>query len=142
MRSLARPRSPRHRVEPQIVELPCRRTVDGIIHAGALIALADGVVHPSERQALIGFLRSNGLLGRYGRGAAVGRFNETTGRLPADLAALCDAADALRPLAGSSLAVTLIMQAARWVMAADHTAWPQEVALVRVIDDRLGLPSR
>jgi len=142
MRSLARPRSPRHRAEPQIVELPCRRTLDAIIYAGALVALADGVAHPSERQALIGFLRRNGLLARYGRGAAVGRFNQTTGSLPADLAALYDAADALRPLARNALAVTLITQAARQVMAADRTAWPQEVALVRVIDDRLGLPSR
>ena len=142
MRPLARPRSPRHRSDPHVVELPCRRTFDGIIHAGALVALADGVVHPSERQVLIEFLRHNGLLPRYGRSAAVGRFDETTSSLPADLAALCDAADALRPLASSPLAVTLITQAARKVMSADCAAWPQEVALVRVIESRLGLTSR
>jgi hypothetical protein len=33
----------------------------------------------------------------------------------------------------------LIARAARQVMLADGVAWPQEVAMVRAIEDRLGL---
>jgi tellurite resistance protein len=115
--------------------------MDGIIQAAALVALADGAVDPTERQALIGFLRRSGLLARYGRRSTLGLLDQATTRPSAGhLATLCEAADALRHHAGSA-ASALIARAARQVMLADGVAWPQELAMVRIIEDRLGLAS-
>jgi tellurite resistance protein len=131
----------RHRrtTQPQVIEIPGRQALSSIIHAGALVALADGAVGAAERQALLAFLRRNGLLARYGRRATLLLLEHAT-TLPsaARLAALCDAADALRPIAGSPVS-SLVASAARQVMLADGVAWPQEVAMVRVIEARLGL---
>jgi tellurite resistance protein len=139
MSPLSRLRSRRHDAQPEVVVIPGQRTMDGIIHAGVLVALADGAVDPAERQALIGFLRRSGLLARYGRRSALGLLDQATTKPSAEhLAALCEAADALRPHAGSA-ASALIARAARQVMLADGVAWPQEVAMVRIIEDRLGL---
>jgi tellurite resistance protein len=135
----SRLRSRRHDAQPEVVLIPGQRTMDGIIRAGALVALADGAVDPSERRALIGFLRRTGLLARYGRRNTLELLDQATTRQSADhLAALCEAADALRPCAGST-ASALIARAARQVMLADGVAWPQELAMVRIIEDRLGL---
>jgi tellurite resistance protein len=123
----------------EVVEIPSRRVLKSIIHAGALVALADGTVDAAERRALLTFLRRNGLLARYGRRETLGLLdNATTLSSAARLEALCDAADALRPLAGSP-ASSLIARAARRVMLADGIAWPQEVAMLRIIKNRLGL---
>jgi tellurite resistance protein len=123
----------------EIVERPGPRAFDGIIHAGALVALADGTVDPVERQALISFLRRSGLLARYGRQTTLTSLDHATaGSSASHLAALCDAADTLRSLAGSA-ASALVARAARHVMLADGVAWPQELAMVRIIEDRLGL---
>ncbi|HEY7577841.1 MAG TPA: tellurite resistance TerB family protein [Acetobacteraceae bacterium] len=134
---MAQPR--RRDTVPEVVEIPGQRALRGIIHAGALVALADGTVDAAERQALLAFLRHNGLLTRYGRRATLALVHQAT-NMPAAgrLAALCEAADALAPLSRSA-ASPLIARAARQVMLADGVAWPQEVAMVRVIEDRLGL---
>ncbi len=138
---MARHRRPsRHRHhEPNVVQIPNQRTFDGMVHASALVALADGVVDPAERRALMRCLRRNGLLARYGRRAALELLEQAANRPSGDrLSALCDAADALRPLSRTADS-PLIAQAARQVMLADGIAWPQEVAMLRIIEDRLGL---
>jgi tellurite resistance protein len=129
----------RRKAAPEVVAIPGRRVLNSIIHAGALVALADGAVDATERHALLAFLRRNGLLARYGRRFTLRLLDRATHLTPAArLAALCDAADALRPLAIDS-ASPLIAGAARHVMLADGVAWPQEVAMLRIIEDRLGL---
>lgn len=138
MASNRRP-SRRQRREPQIIQVPSQQTFDGIVRAGALVALADGMVDPAERRALLRYLRRTGLLARYGRHAAVELLQQASDRQPGEhLSALCDAADMLRPLSRTA-ASTLIADAARHVMLADGIAWPQEVAMLRIIEDRLGL---
>jgi len=131
--------SHQHRREPQIVQLPSQQTFDGVVRAGALVALADGVVDSAERRALLRCLRRNGLLARYGRRAALALLEQASNR--PQLSALCDEADALRPLSRTADSL-LIAQVARQVMLADGIAWPQEVAMLRVIEDRLGLGRR
>jgi tellurite resistance protein len=129
----------RRAIRPEVVEIPGRRIWKSIVHAGALVALADGTVDAAERLALLAFLRTNGLLLRYGRRDTLGLLDRATVLSPAArLAALCDDADGLRPLACSP-ASALIARAAHQVMLADGIAWPQEVAMVRIIEDRLGL---
>ncbi len=141
---MARNRRPsrRHPAEPHVVQIPSQQTFDGIVRAGALVALADGVVDSAERRALLRYLRRTGLLARYGRRTALGLLEQVSNRPSgACLSALCDAADALRPLSRTA-ASTLIVDAARQVMLADGIAWPQEVAMVRIIEDRLGRARR
>jgi tellurite resistance protein len=131
-----------HRREPQIVQLPSQQTFDGVVRAGALVALADGVVDPAERRTLLRCLRRNGLLARYGRRAALALLEQASNRPSGEqLSALCDEADALRPLSRTADS-PLIAQVARQVMLADGIAWPQEVAMLRIIEDRLGLGRR
>jgi tellurite resistance protein len=135
-------RGRRRHPEPHIVQVPSQQTFDGIVRAGALVALADGVVDPAERRALLRYLRRTGLLARYGRRAALGLLEQASNRPPGErLSTLCDAADTLRPLSRTA-ASSLIADAARQVMLADGVAWPQEVAMVRIIEDRLGLLRR
>jgi tellurite resistance protein len=101
--------------------------------------LADGSVDAAERRALLSFLRRNGLLARYGRRDTLGLLDRATTLSPvAPPAALSDAADRLGQFARSS-ASPLIADAARQVMLADGVAWPQEVAMLRDIESRLGL---
>src|SRR5690349_15841528 len=125
----------RHGREPQIVQLPSQQTFDGVVRAGALVALADGVVDSAERRALLRCLRRNGLLARYGRRAALALLEQAASRASGEqLSALCDEAEALRPLSRTADS-PLIAQAARQVMLADGIAWPQEVAMLRIIED-------
>src|SRR5690242_16638232 len=92
MTSRSRLRSRRRNAQPEVVVIPGPRTMDGIIRAGALVALADGAVNPAERRALIGFLRRTGLLARYGRRSMLELLDQTTIGPSADqLAALCEA---------------------------------------------------
>jgi tellurite resistance protein len=124
-------------ISPEVVEVPGRRVLSSIIRAGALVALADGAVDTAERQALLAFLRRSGLLVRYGRRNALGLLDHAMALSPAARLGALDAdTDALRQLAHSS-ASHLIASAARQVMLADGVAWPQEVAMVRLIEDRL-----
>jgi tellurite resistance protein len=134
-----RSRHDAQRTDIPVVKLPGRRTLDGIVRAGALIALADGTVTSAERQALTGFLRARGLLMRFGRQSTLGAFERAIAELGAlHLAAFCALADELRHLAGTPDA-SLVAGAASRVMFADGIAWPQETALIRIIEDRLGL---
>lgn len=55
-----------------------------------------------------------------------------------ELDEICTAADGLRAVAGQHGA-TYVAQAAAHVALADGVTWPQEIALLEVIRDRVGL---
>jgi tellurite resistance protein len=120
-----------------VIERPCRDSVDAVISAAALMASADGQATPTERTALIAFLRQHGLLVLHGRRSLVATYDSAVLR-PDPLSDLDEALNPLRPLVGTHGAVLAAMAAAHVAMA-DGVTWPQEIALLRVMQDRLGI---
>lgn len=121
---------------------PGPETVQAIVTAAALIACADGHVATRERRSLLRFLRHHGVLARYGRAASLAAFE----RAVCDLAAMtpqqaAEVAGDLRAVAGKP-AAGLVAQVAAHVALADGVTWPQEIALLEVIRDRVGAPAR
>ena len=123
-----------------VVERPCRDTVDAVISAAALMANVDGQATPPERTALIAFLRQHGLLALHGRRSLLATYDGAVSR-PGPLFDLDEALNPLRALVGTHGAV-LAATAAAHVAIADGVTWPQEIALLRVMHDRLGIGVR
>ena len=116
-------------------------TVDAIITAAAIIACADGQVSDLERRSLLHFLRQKGILERKGRAAATAAFNQAVAlAVTLGLDETCAATEKLRALAERPGA-PLVAHAAAMVALADGVGWPQEIALLEIIRDRLGLRS-
>jgi tellurite resistance protein len=123
-----------------VIERPCRDTVDIVVGAAALMACADGQAAPSERTALIAFLRRHGLLALHGRRPLLATYDSAVLR-PVSLSDWDAALQPLGMLAGTHGA-TLATTAAAHIAMADGVTWPQEVALLHVMLDRLGLRAR
>jgi tellurite resistance protein len=121
------------------VEMPGQALMTGIVTAGAVVACADGVAERSERQALLSYLRKQNLLIWSGRSVVLETFDARVAQLqsgsPEDLRG---ALDVLRTLTGRRR-VSLIATAAAHVALADGQACSQEIMLLRIIRDRLGL---
>jgi tellurite resistance protein len=121
-----------------VVERPSRATADAIVATAAAMACADGRAEPAERAALHIFLRRHGFLILHGRellttyDEAVSRTKRGTTPDPSATVAR------LQPLAGTRAGV-LAATAAAHVAVADGVTWPQEIALLRMIRDRLGV---
>jgi len=121
-----------------VVERPSRATADAIVTAAAAMACADGRAEPAERAALHAFLRRHGFLILHGRDLLT-TYDEAVSRAKRDTAPDPTATVArLQPLAGTHAAV-LAATAAAHVAVADGVTWPQEIALLRMIRDRLGV---
>jgi tellurite resistance protein len=128
--------------QPVVIDRPSRRTVDGMVKAASIIACADGRLDAAERRSLIALLRRHGALAEFGRRPLLDAFDQAVARPEhADLAALCVVADGLRPLANTPAAQLIAMTAVDIAMA-DGVTWPQEMAMLQVIRDRLGLAAR
>jgi tellurite resistance protein len=136
---LLRTRARRRRASFVLIERLTPETIAGFATAGAIMAWADGRIDRAERLAWLGFLREQGVLAYASRRAMLDAFDEATAKLDSrPLAELCEAADGLSRLAGTSGAQLVGMAASR-VALADGIAWPQETAVLQVIRDRLGL---
>ena len=123
-----------------VIERPCRGTVDTEVGAAALMACADGQATRSERIALTAFLRRHGLLSLHGRRSLLATYDSAVSR-PASLSDWDATLESLGMLAGTHGA-TLAATAAVHVAMADGVAWPQEVALLHAMHDRLGIRAR
>ena len=123
---------------PAIPEQVSPETLQAILLAAGAIARADGAADPREGRALLAFLREHGILARHGRAAISAAYEA---RIAGRRRSLADAADELAALGGlaGTAAAPLIAAAAAHVARADGVAWPQEVALLAVIRDRLGI---
>jgi tellurite resistance protein len=122
-----------------VVVQPSRTTVQAMATASALIAWADGHVEWKERRTFLGVLRRCGALQRYGRAHSLAAFDKAVQDAAAlTLDEIFSAADDLRAVAGTHDA-PLVAQAAAYVALADGVTWPQEIALLAVIRDRVGL---
>jgi tellurite resistance protein len=129
------PLSPR----PAFTIQPSRATIHAVVTACAMIACADGNVAVKERRSLLRFLRHHGVLARYGRAPVIAAFDVAVRETaPLTLDQICDVADRLRDVAGMPGA-PLVAHAAAHVALADGVTWPQEIALLEVIRDRVGL---
>jgi tellurite resistance protein len=118
---------------------PSRVTVQAIATAAAIIACADGCTTREERRSLLRFLRYHGVLARHTRAECLAMFDGALDEISAlDLQELCDAADCLRPVAGTPGAHLVALAAAHTALA-DGITWPQEIALLQVIRNRIGL---
>jgi len=118
---------------------PSRATVQAVVTACAMIACADGHVAVKERRSLLRFLRHHGALARFGRAPVLAAFDVAVREAaPMTLDQICDVADRLRDVAGMPGA-PLVAHAAAHVALADGITWPQEIALLDVIRDRVGL---
>lgn len=121
-----------------VVERPSRATADAIVATAAAMACADGRPEPAERAALHAFLRRHGFLILHGRDL-LATYDEAVSRTPRGAVPDPSATVArLQPLAGTHAGV-LAATAAAHVAIADGVTWPQEIALLRVIRDRLGV---
>ena len=118
-----------------VVQRTGPRTLDGIIAAAAAVAIADGVEQADERRSLLQFLRSNGLMGVFGRGKTLALFR---GEIDA---AMCDRKDIsirMHHPVGTQGA-RLIAAAALSVAVADGIIVPEEHAVLRRLHASLGL---
>jgi tellurite resistance protein len=134
-------RSSRRHARPQPPETlrPGRATVQAVLMAAAMIACADGHVDRRERRSVVRFLRGYGVLAHYGRAATLAAFDRAVQETaPLDLQETCVAADSLRSVAHLPGA-PLVAHAAAVVALADGVTWPQEIALLEVIRERVGL---
>jgi tellurite resistance protein len=126
-------------VSPTVFFHPGPATVDAMAMACALMAYADGHVAKRERLAFIRFLRQQGLLARHGRRPFIVAFEAAVQTIAAlTLDEICTAADDLRAVAGQHGA-DYVVRAAAQVALADGVTWPQEIALLEVIRNRVGL---
>jgi tellurite resistance protein len=124
-----------------VVERPSRAAANAIVATAAAMACADGRPEPAERAALHAFLRRHGFLILHGRDLLT-TYDEAVSRMPRGAAPDPSATAArLQPLAGTH-AGALAATAAAHVAVADGVTWPQEIALLRVIRDRLGVSTR
>lgn len=122
-----------------VILQPSRPTVRAIALASALIAGADGHVGEKERRTFLRFLRHCRALQRYGRAPCAAAFDEAVlSTAWYKLDEICSATDDLRSVAGTHGA-PFVAQAAALVALADGITWPQEIALLAVIRDRVGL---
>jgi tellurite resistance protein len=131
----------KHRLETAIpyVEEPGWGTVAGIVTAGAMMACADGRPDRVERSRLLSFLSRRGLLPRFRRQRVIAAFDDNIARMRTrSVEELGAAADSLKVLAASS-AASLVATAAAHVALADGIASAQELVVLRMIRDRLGL---
>ena len=125
-----------------LTERPNRETAAGLVMAGTIMARADGHVARAERLSWLVFLRRHGFLAGFGRSVMSGRFDQAVAHLEGhSLDALCAEADQLSRLAGTAGA-RLVAMAAGYVAVADGIAWPQEIAVLQVVRERLGLSAR
>jgi tellurite resistance protein len=121
-----------------VIERPSRATAEAIVTAAAAMACADGRAEPAERAALHAFLRRHGFLILHGRDLLT-TYDEAVSRTKRGAAPDPTATVArLQPLAGTRAGV-LAATAAAHVAVADGVTWPQEIALLRMIRDRLGV---
>lgn len=124
---------------PAVTFHPNRETVEAIMKAAAIVACADGQVSSLERLSLMSFLGRHGILAREGRAASAAAFDRAVQEAAAlRLDEACAAADSLRHIAGRPGA-SMVAHAATVVALADGIGWPQKIALLEVIRDRLGL---
>jgi tellurite resistance protein len=113
--------------------------IAGFATAGAIMACADGQADSTERRAWLTFLREQGVLEQSSRRELLDSFDKKTVMFNSrPLPELCEAAEPLASLAGTS-AARLVGMAASRVAIADGIAWPQEIAMLQVIRDKLGL---
>jgi tellurite resistance protein len=123
-----------------VIKLPRRDTVNAVIGAAALMASVDGQATHAERAALIAFLRQHGLLAHHGRRALLAAYDSAVSR-PEPLSDWDAALQPLDTLAGTHGAMLAATAAARVAMA-DGVTWPQEIALLHVMHERLGIRFR
>jgi tellurite resistance protein len=124
---------------PTVLFQPSRATIQAVVTAGAMIACADGHVANKERRSFLHFLHHHGVLERYGRAPYIAAFNAAVRDASLlTLDEICSAADQFSAVAGTHGA-PLVAHAAAYVALADGTTWPQEIALLEVIRNRIGL---
>jgi len=122
------------------IEQPVRCTVDAIIRGAALMAWADGKPVAEERITLAAVLRDHGILELHGEQALLSSYDEAISQRHVN--GEWDAAfEHLATLAGNHGAVIAGMTAAH-VAVADGVLWPTEVALLRILRERLGISTR
>lgn len=124
---------------PVVTVQPGTVVMQAVVTACAMIACADGHVAKKERQIFLRFLRHHGLLERHGRALFLTAFDKAVHDASSlELDEICSLADELRAVAGMHGA-PFVAQAAAHVALADGVTWPQEMALLEVIRERIGL---
>jgi tellurite resistance protein len=124
---------------PTVIVRPSQATIQAMATACAMIACADGSVTSKERRSFLRFLHHHGVLERYGRAPCIAAFDKALGDASVlTLEEICEAADQFSAVAGTHGA-PLVAHAAAYVALADGITWPQEIALLEVIRNRIGL---
>jgi tellurite resistance protein len=108
-----------------------QRVLQALVTAGALVALADGRVDASERDELIEFVDRRGFVPTISRHHIAEAFDNRVRQLKNRDAGKV-IVEALRPLAGLSLA-SVVLRAAERVAAADRQIHPGELRALKLI---------
>jgi tellurite resistance protein len=124
---------------PTVIFQPSHATIQAVATACAMIAYADGDVTNKERRSFLRFLHQHGVLERYGRAPCIAAFDQAVRDVSLlTLDQICDAADQFSAVCGTHGA-PMVAHAAAYVALADGITWPQEIALLEVIRNRIGL---
>src|SRR5262249_27716510 len=105
--------------------------MQALVTAGALVALADGEMEPVERHELVNFIHGQGFVPTISQDRIAEAFDNRVRQI-GDRDSANVTAEALRPLAGLSLASVVVRTAER-VAAADHKIHPSELQALKLI---------
>ncbi len=105
--------------------------MQALVTAGALVALSDGQLKDVEREELLDFIEKQGFVSSISRNEIAEAFDNCTRQLEGRNSANV-IVDALRPLAGLSLASVVVRVADR-VAVADGTIQPGELRALKLI---------
>jgi tellurite resistance protein TerB len=105
--------------------------MQALVTAGALVALADGQMEPVERHELVNFVHRQGFVPTISQDRIAEAFDNRLRQIE-DRDAVIVTAEALRPLAGLSLASVVVRTAER-VAAANQKIHPGELQALKLI---------
>ena len=105
--------------------------MQGLVTVGALVALADGQVEPVERHELVNFIHRQGFVPTISQDRIAEAFDNRVRQIE-DRDGANVTAEALRPLAGLSLASVVVRTAER-VAAANQKIHPGELQALKLI---------
>jgi tellurite resistance protein len=115
----------------EYLEQQDEEAMQALVTAGAFMALADGQVQLVERDELLNFVDSQGLVSPTSR-CEIGEIFDSRVRQFESARSFDAVAGALRPLAGSPLGSAVVRSAER-IAAADRDLHPSEVDALRFI---------
>ncbi len=114
--------------------------LEGVVAGCTLVAFADGVVRPEEKQKMMGFMRNNDALSAFDSGDIIKLYEKFAGRFEFDRSiGEADALQAVAKLKKSENEARLLVRVCCSIGSSDGTFDALEQEMVRKICRELGL---